>query len=89
MNTASTLRINISFPTDLAKEVRKITSEGEFSKFLADAAREKIASTKREKALLTLLKSNRAFPSIKDSSKWVSNLRKKDINRLKRFRIHE
>lgn len=84
MNTASTLRINISFPSSLAKEVKKRVGTGEFSKFLADAAWEKIADIEREKALKILLKSKPAFPGIKNSSKWVSDLRKRDT-RLKKL----
>ena len=87
MNTSS-LRINISFPSDLVKEVKKITSEGEFSKFLADAAREKLADVEREKALKELLKNKPAFSSIRNSSKWVEDLRAKDSDRSKRLGIH-
>ena len=87
MNNFSTLRINISFPSELVKDIKKRVAEGEFSKFLADAAREKIESMERDMALKKLLNSKPAFPRIKNASKWVRDLRSKDTDRLKRFGI--
>ena len=87
MNTSSYVRINITLPRDLVKELKeKIPSRG-LSKFLADAAEEKVEELTREEALKELLAAPPAFPHIKDSVKWVRDLRRRDLKRLKRLGI--
>lgn len=83
--TSNYVRVNISLPRDLVKELReKVPSRG-ISKFLSDAAREKVDSISSEEALKELLAGPPAFPHIKDSVKWVRELRRNDLKRLKRL----
>lgn len=81
------VRINVSLPSELVKDLRKRTRKREFSKFLAEAAEEKIAKEKREKALKELLEAPPAFTDIEDSAKWVRQTRRLDEKRLKRLGI--
>lgn len=81
------VRINISLPSDLVKDLKKRTSKREFSKFLAEAAEEKMAKEKREKALKEFLAGPPAFPEVKDSVAWVRKSRREDEKRLKRLGI--
>lgn len=81
------VRINISLPPDLVKDLKKRTSKREFSKFLAEAAIEKIGREKRSKALKELLEGPPAFPEIKYSVAWVKKSRREDEKRLKRLGI--
>jgi len=79
------VRVNVSMPSDLVKELReKVPSRG-MSKFISDAAREKVESMSREDALKELLSGPPAFPQIKNSAKWVRELRRNDLKRLKRL----
>lgn len=81
------VRINISIPFELAKDLKKISPKRGVSKFLSEAAEEKIRRDKREKALEELLAGPPAFLDIKDSAKWVRNLRRRDLRRLERLGI--
>jgi len=88
MNGASNyVRINISLPSDLVKELReKVPSRG-ISRFLSEAAREKIAEKERVKAFKELLEAPPAFTFLKGKNaavNWVRKLRKEDEKRLKR-----
>lgn len=80
----NTVRINISLPAELAKDLRKRTHKGEFSKFLAEAAKEKLSKERKDKAIQEILEAPAAFPEIKDSVKWVRKLRLEDDRRFKR-----
>lgn len=88
MNGASNyVRVNISFPRDLIKELKeKIPSRG-VSKFLSEAAREKIEREEREKAFKELLEAPPAFTFLEGKNaavNWVRKLRKENEKRLKR-----
>ena len=78
------VRINISLPAQLAKDLRKRTGKREFSKFLAEAAQEKLSKERKERAIREILEAPAAFPEIKDSVKWVRKLRLENENRFKR-----
>ena len=80
-------RINISLPEETISRIKKVAPDRGVSKFLAEAAEEKIKSIGREKAFRELLKASPAFPRIKNSSNWVRDLRSKDLNRLKRLGV--
>lgn len=82
-----TVRVNVSLPFELVKDLKRYSKPRGLSKFLAIAAEEKIAKNRREKAFRELLAAPPAFTDIKDSVKWVRNLRRKDIDRLKRLKI--
>ncbi|HBQ51069.1 hypothetical protein A3B42_03630 [Candidatus Daviesbacteria bacterium RIFCSPLOWO2_01_FULL_38_10] len=81
------VRINVSLPFELVKDLKRYSKPRELSKFLAVAAEEKITKDKREKALKELLAGPPAFLDIRDSAKWVRNLRRRDLKRLKRLGI--
>lgn len=87
MNTSSYVRINITLPRGLVKELKeKIPSRG-LSKFLADAAEEKVEEEEREKAFKELLEAPPAFTFLKGKNaavNWVRKLRSADEKRLKR-----
>lgn len=81
------VRVNVSLPFELVKDLKKISPKRGVSKFLSEAAEEKMRRDKREKALKELLAGPPAFPDIRDSAKWVRDLRKRDLGRLKRLGI--
>ena len=88
MNISSNfVRVNISLPRDLAKELKEKVPARGISRFIADAAKEKIETLTQEEAFRELLAGPPAFPHIKDSVKWVRELRKGDLKRLKRLGI--
>lgn len=81
------VRLNISLSNSLVKELKKSVPKRGLSKFLSEAAEEKIALIKREKALKELLEAPPAFTFLKGKDaalKWVRKLRKEDEKRLKR-----
>lgn len=79
--------MNITLPRDLAKRIKKNTKRRGVSKFLSEAAREKIEYIERKKALDELLRAPAAFTDIKDSVAWVRKMRKLDEKRLKRLGV--
>jgi len=85
--TSNYVRVNISLPRDLVKELKeKVPSRG-ISRFLSEAAKEKIAEEEKEKAFKELLEAPPAFAFLKGKNaavNWVRNLRKEDEKRLKR-----
>ena len=81
------VRINVSLPSDLVRDLKKRTSPRGFSKFLAEAAEEKIKKGKRERALREILEAPPAFTFLTGKNaavKWVRKLRSEDEERLKR-----
>lgn len=88
MNGASNyVRVNISLPRDLVKELREKVPFRGISQFLSDAAREKISDKEREKAFKELLEAPPAFAFLKGKNaavNWVRKLRRADEKRLKR-----
>lgn len=88
MNSISNyVRINVSLPSDLVKELKEKVPFRGISRFLSDAAKEKIEQIIQEEAFKELLAGPPAFPQIKDSVKWVRDLRKGDIKRLRRLGV--
>lgn len=88
MNTTGFVRINISLPADLVSELKKVVPPRGVSRFLANAARERIAHIEREKALKELLDAPPTFTFLKGKNaavKWVRALRKEDNKRLERI----
>lgn len=89
MNSPSNfVRINISLPRDLVKELKeKVPSRG-ISRFLSDAAKEKIEEQEREKAFKELLEAPPAFTFLRGKNaavNWVRKSRKEDEKRMKRI----
>lgn len=81
------VRINVSLPSGLVRDLKKRTRTREFSKFIAEAAEEKLLKERREKALKELLEAPPTFTNIKDSAEWVRKTRRLDEKRLKRLGI--
>ena len=85
--TSNYIRVNVSLPRDLVRELKeKVPSRG-ISRFLSEAAREKITERERIKAFKELLEAPPAFTFLKGKNaavNWVRKLRKEDEKRLKR-----
>ncbi len=85
--TGNYVRVNVSLPSDLVKELKKKIPSRGVSRFLSEAAREKIAKEEREKAFKELLEAPPAFTFLKGKNaavNWVRKLRRADEKRLKR-----
>lgn len=81
------IRINISLPSDLVKELKKKVASRGMSKFISDATREKVEKEKRDRAFRELLEGPPAFTEIKDSVSYVRKMRRLDEKRMKRLGI--
>lgn len=86
MNSPSNfVRVNISLPKDLLKELKeKVPSRG-VSKFISEAAKEKIEKAKKIKAFKELLEAPPAFTEIRDSASYIRKVRRMDEKRMKRL----
>ena len=83
----NTIRVNVSLPSDLVKDLKKRTSPRGVSRFLTEAAREKIKAMERDKAFNEILEAPPAFTFLKGKNsavRWVRSLRREDEKRLKR-----
>lgn len=83
----NTVRINISLPPDLVKDLKKVAPKRGVSKFLAEAAEEKIRREMADKAYKEILEAPATFTEIKDSAAWVRRMRRLDEKRLKRLGV--
>lgn len=86
------VRINVSLPSGLVRDLKRLTPARGFSKFLSEAAEEKIAREKKERALKVLLEAPPAFEFLKGKNaavKWVRKLRAEDEKRFKRVWAHK
>lgn len=54
-------RINITLPTDLARDFRRSVPSGKRSQFIAEAVRDKLPKRNLKKELIKSLKANRKF----------------------------
>lgn len=80
-------RINISLSEETINMIKKAAPKRGVSRFLAEAAREKIERYKKERALKELLEAPPAFTFLNGKNavvKWVKRLRAEDEKRLKR-----
>lgn len=88
MNTSTNyVRMNVSLPKELVKNLKKNVPPRGISKFLSDAASEKMKAIAKEKALKELLAAPPAFTFLKGKNaavRWVRRLRREDEKRLKR-----
>ena len=84
-NSTNYIRMNVSFPKELVDALKVTVPTRGISKFLSEAAKEKIAKLKKEKALKELLEAPPAFTKIKDSIKYIREMRRLDNKRLKRL----
>lgn len=86
-NATNYIRMNVSLPMELVLLLKKTVPTRGVSKFLAEAAREKIRNIEREKALKELLNATPTFTDIKDSVKYIRKIRRLDEKRMKRLGI--
>jgi hypothetical protein len=80
-----TVRVNLTFPTDIL-DYLKLNTEN-ISKYVSEAVRERIAREKRKKALDELLTAKPAFPDVKDGTTFTRALRSADRKRDERLGI--
>lgn len=81
------LRLNISLPEETIKRIKIVAPKRGVSRFLAEAAEEKIRKIKAEKAFKEILAGPPAFTEIKDSVAYVRKMRRLDEKRLKRLGV--
>lgn len=84
MSGTNVVRVNISLPEETYKEIKKYIPKRRVSRFLADAAQERLRVMRAKKALKEILVAPPAFPDIKDSVAWVRKSRAEDEKRFKR-----
>ncbi len=87
MMPSPTTRINISLSEDVLTMLRRYAPERGLSRFLSEAAREKIDRIKREKAFKELLDAPPSFTKIRDSAAYVRTSRRLDEKRARRLGI--
>lgn len=88
MNSPSNyVRVNVSLPRDLVKELKEKVPARGVSKFISEAASEKMKTEEREKAFKELLEAPPAFTEIKDPVAYIRRMRRLDEKRAKRLGI--
>lgn len=90
MNTSNTsfVRLNITLPKSTVEALESEVPKRGKSQFIAEAIEEKITREKREEAFERLAKLPPTFIDIKDSSAYISTMRKKeDAQRRKKLGI--
>jgi hypothetical protein len=87
MNPSPTTRINISLSEDVLTMLKGYVPERGLSRFLAEAATEKIERIKREKAFNELLSAPPTFTHIRNAAAYVHRSRRLDEKRAKRLGI--
>lgn len=80
-------RINVSFPEETYRLIKRVAPKRGISRFLAEAAEEKIRNLERVKAFREILSAPPAFTDIKNSVAWVRRMRRFDEKRLKRLGV--
>lgn len=80
MNTATRYaRLNITIPKSLAVTLKETTTN--ISKFITVAVTERIAQERRLKAIEELAKLPPAFPEIKNSAKYIHDMRRNEMKK--------
>ncbi|OGG00072.1 hypothetical protein A3D78_05165 [Candidatus Gottesmanbacteria bacterium RIFCSPHIGHO2_02_FULL_39_14] len=88
MNTAmETIRLNITVPAEVLREVKQSTEKRGVSRFITEALVEKLDRVKRSKALKKMQTLPPAFPYITDSASYIRKIRKTDEKRMKRIGV--
>jgi hypothetical protein len=83
-----TTRLNISVPKDFVKRVKEFAPNGNVSKFIVESTEGELAKKEREAAMSFFDDVGPLFPEIKNSAKYVHELRKKDAtHRMKKIGI--
>lgn len=84
------VRMNVSLPRSLVKDLKEKIPPRGISRFLSDAASEKMKAIARDKALKELLAAPPAFTFLKGKNaavRWVRKMRRLDEKRMKRLGI--
>lgn len=82
------VRINVTIPVETVKKLKKVATKRGISRFLVEAAEEKIGNIERKKALKEILDAPPTFTFLKGknaSVRWVRKLRRADEKRLNRL----
>jgi len=80
-------RLNILVPTETYKKLKEVAPKRGVGKFMIEATEKEIRRAEVEKALKEIRAMPPAFPHIKDSAKWVHDMRRRDLKRMKRLGI--
>lgn len=83
----NTVRINISLPEETVRRIKIVAPKRGVSKFLGEAAEEKIRREMADKAFREILEAPATFTEIKNSAAWISRMRRLDEKRLKRLGV--
>lgn len=84
---SATTRINISLSEDMLTMLRSYVPVRGLSRFLSEAAKEKMDRIKREKALKSLIAAPPTFTNIPDGARYVRVLRRESEKRSRRLGI--
>ncbi len=87
MNTHTVVRVNVTIPTDIIEDVKRMDANVSISKFASEAMSEKLARQKRERALNAILAGPPTFTDIEDSTAYVRALRDEDRERDTRLKL--
>ena len=87
---ATTEKISVTIPRDLASEIRKIAAQGEISSFFTEALQYYIAYRKQQTALVKGFgawkdKNHPELAAPEDTSNYVRAIREADLDRLQRI----
>jgi hypothetical protein len=84
----ATARLNISVPKEFIERMKAFAPNGNVSKFIMESVEEKIAEEEKKEALKFFADTGPLFPHIKDSAKYVHDIRQKDTkHRAKKIGI--
>lgn len=84
----NTVRVNISLPNETLYKIKQAAPKRGVSRFLTEAAEEKIEQIERKKALKELIEAPPAFTFLKGKNaaqRWVRSLRRESDKRLERL----
>lgn len=81
------MRINISLSKDVLTMLRSFVPERGLSRFLSEAAKEKIDRIRREKAFNELLNAPPSFTKVRNGAAYVRASRRLDEKRARRLGV--
>ena len=75
---SDTIRVNISAPRQFIAELKALVSKGDISRFLIEAAKEKLEREKRMKAMQRVRELADPFPEVENASQYIHEKRARD-----------
>lgn len=75
MNTANTIRVNITIPKQVWSELAETAPKGEKSRFITEAIEEKLLQEKKRKAFKELATLPPTFTDIPDGAAYIRDMR--------------